>query len=76
MALLDSFEVLGYFTFFWLFIFKKQFREIKIVEWKEGNVGEKFLIVIEAISSIFCGLFIPGVILWVLFSEYLIHTIY
>lgn len=30
----DEFELIGYFIFFWAFIFSKHFRESQIQEWR------------------------------------------
>jgi len=65
----DGLEVIGYFIFFWAFIFSTQFRQHQIQEWKESGVFSKFFIVIEACSSILCGVCLPIYIILVILNE-------
>ena len=62
----DSIEFAGYFTFFWLFLFNRSFREARIVEWREGSWLERTFILFEASVSTLIGVVVPGVLLWFL----------
>jgi hypothetical protein len=65
----DGLEVIGYFIFFWAFIFSPKFRQSQIQEWKESGVVGKIFIIIEACSSILCGVCLPVYILYLIFIE-------
>lgn len=69
MPLLDALEAPSYFTFFWLFVCNRRFREQQYVSWKNGSFGDRILIVGAGISSLFCGLVIPAILIWVIFFE-------
>ncbi len=52
-------ELLGYFTFFWLFIFSRKFRNAQVQEWKVGGTPERLGIVYEAVVSAIFGAVVP-----------------
>ncbi len=56
----DEFELIGYFVFFWAFIFSKSFRDLQIKEWNLSGALNRFFMILEAASSIFCGVFLPA----------------
>ena len=56
---MDAISVVGYFAFFWLFLFNKRFRETRIAEWQSANRLERFFMSMEAISSILFGVILP-----------------
>ena len=55
----DGLEIIGYFTWFWMFVFSKNFRKEWIEEFKSDNWLGNFFSVIEAISSVLVGLVGP-----------------
>jgi len=65
----DGLEVIGYFIFFWAFIFSSKFRQSQIQEWKEAGVLSKFFIVIEVCSSVLCGVCLPAYIIYLIFMD-------
>jgi hypothetical protein len=52
-------EILGYFTFFWLFIFSRKFRSAQVQEWRIGGAPERLGIVYEAVVSAIFGAVVP-----------------
>ncbi len=52
-------ELIGYFAWFWLFIFSRKFRNIWIGELKSENWISRFFSLLEAISSVLVGLIGP-----------------
>jgi hypothetical protein len=63
----DESELIGYFVFFWVFIFSKKFRQLQIQEWKESGLLNKVFMSLEAVSSFFCGVILPILILYWIF---------
>ena len=63
----DELELIGYFIFFWAFISSKQFRESQIQEWRESGLLNRLFMILEAASSVFCGLVLPILILYWIF---------
>ena len=63
----DEFELIGYFIFFWAFIFSKQFRESQNQGWRESGLLNRLFMILEAASSIFCGFVLPILILYWIF---------
>jgi len=55
----DGLEIIGYFAWFWVFVFSKTFRKAWIEEFKSGNWFGKLFGVVEVISSILFGLLLP-----------------
>jgi hypothetical protein len=64
----ESIEVAGYFTFFWLFLFNRSFRQAQLAEWREGGWIERAFILFEAAVSALIGAIVPGLLLWALFT--------
>lgn len=60
----ETFEAAGYLTFFWLFLFNRRFREVRIAEWREGGWLERAFLVFEASVSTLIGAVLPLVLLW------------
>jgi hypothetical protein len=60
-------ELIGYLIFFWAFIFSSKFRQSQIQEWKESGIIGKFIIIMEACSSILCGVCLPVYIIYLIF---------
>jgi hypothetical protein len=63
----ESIETAGYFTFFWLFLFNRTFRKVRIAEWQEGGWLERTFLVFEAGVSTLIGAVLPVALLWMLF---------
>jgi hypothetical protein len=57
-------EVIGYFAFFWLFLFSKRFRALQREEWKNGDWLTRFFMVTEAIISTAFGVVLPLALIW------------
>ena len=55
----DGLEIIGYFAWFWMFVFSKTFRKAWIEEFQSESWLGKLFGVIEAISSILFGLVLP-----------------
>lgn len=64
----ETIDFAGYFTFFWLFLFNRAFREARIAEWREGSWVERGFILFEAFVSALIGLVVPALLLWALLS--------
>lgn len=64
----ETLEAAGYFTFFWLFLFNRRFREVRIAEWREGGWLERTFLVFEASVSTLIGAVLPMVLLWALIT--------
>ncbi len=62
-------EILGYFTFFWLFIFCAKFRNAQVQEWRAGGTPERLEIVYEAVVSTIFGAVLPIGLVVVLVSR-------
>ena len=60
----DEFELLYYFIFFWAFVFSKKFRQLQIQEWRQSELLNKVFMSLEAVSSFFCGVILPILILY------------
>jgi hypothetical protein len=60
----DEFELLYYFVFFWAFVFSKKFRQSQIEEWRESGLLNRVFMSLEAVSSFFCGVILPILILY------------
>lgn len=56
-------EVLGYFAFFWLFVFNARFRRAQIQEWAGGGFIERAGLVFEGAFSFLFGVVAPLVLL-------------
>jgi hypothetical protein len=52
-------EILGYFTFFWLFLYNRTFRNAQVQEWRKGGTPERLGIIYEAVVSAIFGVVIP-----------------
>ncbi|MFG6414602.1 hypothetical protein ACG02S_11915 [Roseateles sp. DC23W] len=52
-------DVLGYFAFFWLFVFNARFRRAQIEEWAGGGLIERAGLVFEATVSFLFGVIVP-----------------
>ena len=65
----DELEILGYFTWFWVFVFSKSFRKAWIEDFKNENWLGKFFDILEAISSILVGLVGPLFLIYYLFFK-------
>jgi len=57
-------EVVGYFAFFWLFLFSSRYRALQMEEWNNGGWFGRIFMVIEAITSTIIGLILPLALLW------------
>ena len=68
-GLSDELEIIGYFTWFWVFVFSKSFRKTWIEEFKNRNWLGKFFDVLEAISSILVGLVLPLFLIYYFFIK-------
>ncbi len=55
----DELEIIGYFTWFWMFVFSESFRKTWLGEFKSDYWLGKIFNVIEAVSSILVGLVGP-----------------
>ena len=64
----EALEAAGYFTFFWLFLFNRRFREVRIAEWREGGSLERTFLIFEASVSTLIGAVLPMVLLWVMMT--------
>jgi hypothetical protein len=64
----ESIEAAGYFSFFWLFLFNRSFREARIAEWRDGGWMERLFMLFEAGVSTLIGVVIPMVLLWMLLT--------
>jgi hypothetical protein len=64
---MDFLELIGYLLGFWLFLFCKKFRNEIIRDWKAFGVVRKFNILLEAASSVFCGIVVPVWIIKIIF---------
>lgn len=62
----DGIEILGWFVYFWLFIFSKKFRTAWVQEFKDGGVSERLYKCWEAVASILFGLAPLGLMYFVL----------
>jgi hypothetical protein len=60
----EALEAAGYFTFFWLFLFNRRFRQARIAEWREGGSAERAFLIFEASVSTLIGAVLPMVLLW------------
>jgi hypothetical protein len=60
-------ELLGYFFWFWLFVFNPECRAEVLREWRESGLLERSWIVVEALASFAVGVVLPLVILYYLF---------
>ncbi|PLK50398.1 hypothetical protein [Uliginosibacterium sp. TH139] len=56
-------EVIGYFAFFWLFVFNTRFRRALIQEWANGGFIERTGLVLEGTFSFLVGVVAPLVLL-------------
>jgi len=64
----DGLELIGYFIFFWAFVFNKKFRAMHIQEWNASGYANRFFMILEACSSIFCGVVLPVMVLYWVFA--------
>ena len=64
----ESVEIAGYFTFFWLFLFNRRFREARIAEWREEGWLARTFMVFEAGVSMLFGAVVPAALLWMLLT--------
>lgn len=55
----DAIDLVGYFAFFWLFLFSKKFRETRIADWRSGGLIERFFMTIESLISFLIGVILP-----------------
>lgn len=55
----DEFDILIYFTGFWLFVFNKQFRNTWILDFKRQNLLSKMFDLLEAAAAIVIGVVLP-----------------
>jgi hypothetical protein len=62
----DAVESIGYFVFFWLFLFNKRYRSARIAEWRDGGGFERAFLLFEAAVSILVGVVVPVALLWAL----------
>lgn len=69
MAVGDAVEIAGYFIFFWAFIFNSKFRRAQIQEWKASGFANRFFMIIEVLISVFCGVFVPGVFIYLIVKD-------
>lgn len=60
----DAIEITGYFSFFWLFVFSKRYRAMRVAEWREAGWLERLFIALEASVSVLFGVGIPAAVLW------------
>jgi hypothetical protein len=64
----ESIEAAGYFTFFWLFLFNRRFRDARIAEWRDGGWLERAFMLFEAGVSALIGAVLPMGLLWMLLT--------
>jgi hypothetical protein len=64
----ESIDFIGYFVFFWLFLFNKRYRATRMEEWQEGGWLERAFMLLEAASSFLIGAVVPGALLWAVFQ--------
>jgi hypothetical protein len=64
----ETIEAAGYLTFFWLFLFNRKFRAVRIAEWRDGGWLERMFLAFEAGVSTLIGVAVPAVLLWMLFT--------
>jgi hypothetical protein len=57
-------EVFYYVIGFWLFIFNRQFRKKWLKEFIKGGCSNRLGMVVGATSSVFCGLVLPGLLVY------------
>ena len=55
----DAIDLIGYFAFFWLFLFNRRFRESRVADWQAGGWIERFFMCTEAVISFVIGVVIP-----------------
>ena len=55
----DELEIIGYFIWFWAFVFSKNYRNEWLQEFREENWVMRFFSCLEALSSILVGLIGP-----------------
>ncbi len=60
----DAIEITGYFSFFWLFLFSRRYRVVRVAEWREGGWLERLFIAFEAAMSVLFGVGVPAALLW------------
>ena len=60
----DEFEVLGYFTGFWLFIFNAQFRNSWLTEFRKKSFLTKIWSLFQAGIAIVCGAIFPSSLIY------------
>jgi hypothetical protein len=67
--MLELLEILGYFTFFWLFLFSKSFRALQVQEWRNGGLWARSVQISEALFSLVFGVALPvAIVTWVVAS--------
>jgi hypothetical protein len=59
----ESIELVGCFTFFWLFLFSRKYRESQTERWREGGWLERSFILLEAFVSFTIGAVVPAALL-------------
>ncbi len=59
----DILEAVGYFIGFWLFLVNKKFRDRIIDDWRISGWLGRFFIILGALSSFFCGVILPMIII-------------
>ena len=64
----NGIEIFGWFVYFWLFIFSKNFRSAWIEEFKEGGIPEKLYKSWEGVVSVLFGL-APLLIIYMLLKQ-------
>ncbi len=52
----DGIEILGWFVYFWMFIFSKKFRNAWVQEFQDGGIPDRLYKCWEAVVSILFGL--------------------
>ena len=68
MAVGDTFEILGYFFFFWLYVLSPSYRKETHQTWKKSSYLDRFFMGIEAVSSLCLGLILPIVAIYFVVS--------
>lgn len=66
---IDCFEEIAVFVGFWLFLFSKKCRRLFNREWKRSCTFYKSFIVLGVISTSFCAVVLPIIIIYMIYLE-------
>jgi hypothetical protein len=61
--MIEAFEFLGYFAFFWIFVFSPKFRRARVEDWREGGLLQRASLVFECAVSFLIGVVVPLVLI-------------